>query len=67
MLFSAGESIFSAKQETPDMIAAWTAASDFSERKRKIDRKQKEIEETIKKLILKLKDMKMSFSQKKEN
>ncbi len=49
------------------MIAAWTAASDFSERKRKIDRKQKKIEETIKKLILKLKDMKMSFSQKKEN
>ncbi|TWJ33646.1 hypothetical protein CHCC5027_0214 [Bacillus paralicheniformis] len=45
------------------MIAARTAASDFSERKRKIDRKQKEIEETIKKL----KDMKMSFSQKKEN
>lgn len=26
VLFSAGESIFSAKQETPDMIAAWTAA-----------------------------------------
>ncbi|AJO19491.1 hypothetical protein CHCC14820_0303 [Bacillus paralicheniformis] len=45
------------------MIAARTAASDFSERKRKIARKQKEIEETIKKL----KDMKMSFSQKKEN
>lgn len=43
-LFSAGESIFSAKQETPDMIAAWTAASDFSERKRKIDRKQEEID-----------------------
>ncbi|KAF1677343.1 cation diffusion facilitator family transporter [Bacillus sp. SKDU12] len=26
VLFSAGESIFSVKQETPDMIAAWTAA-----------------------------------------
>ncbi|BCE07902.1 hypothetical protein A943_02955 [Bacillus sp. CPSM8] len=57
------ESLFFLLTETSDMIAARTAASDFSERKRKIARKQKEIEETIKKL----KDMKMSFSQKKEN
>jgi len=54
VLFSAGESIFSAKQETPDMIAAWTAASDF------VNEREKLIENR-KKLILKLKDMKMSF------
>jgi len=43
------------------MIAARTAASDFNERKRKIDRKQKEIEETIKKL----KDMRCHFHKRK--
>lgn len=38
------ESLFFLLTETSDMIAARTAASDFSERKRKIARKQKEIE-----------------------